>query len=54
MNAPPGAVGVSGSTHDDVVEALAPYRSAVDLPIVRVLAGGDLASLLDVAEAAAP
>ncbi len=54
MNAPPGAVGVSGSTHDDVVEALTPYRSVVDLPIVRVLADDDLASLLDVAEAAAP
>ena len=54
MNAPPGAVGVSGSARDDVVEALAPHRSAVDLPIVRVLAGDDLASLMDVAEAAAP
>jgi alkanesulfonate monooxygenase SsuD/methylene tetrahydromethanopterin reductase-like flavin-dependent oxidoreductase (luciferase family) len=54
MNAPPGAVGVSGLAHDDVVEALAPYRSAVDLPIVRVLADDGLSSLLDVAEAAAP
>jgi hypothetical protein len=53
MDAPPGAVGVAGSAHHDVVEALAPYRSAVDLPIVRVLAGDDLASLVDVAEAAA-
>ena len=54
MDAPPGTVGVSGSAHQDVREALAPYRSAVDLPIVRVLAGDDLASLLAVAEAAAP
>jgi hypothetical protein len=37
-----------------VVEALAPYRSALDLPIVRVLAADDLASLVEVAEAAAP
>ena len=54
MTAPPGAVGASGSARDDVVEALAPYGSAVDLPIVRVLAGDDLASLVEVAEAAAP
>ena len=54
MNAPPGTVGVAGSAHHDVADALAPYHSAVDLPIVRVLAGDDLASLLDVAEAAAP
>jgi hypothetical protein len=54
MNAPLGTVGVSGSARADVVEALTPHRSAVDLPIVRVLAGNDLASLLGVAEAAAP
>jgi alkanesulfonate monooxygenase SsuD/methylene tetrahydromethanopterin reductase-like flavin-dependent oxidoreductase (luciferase family) len=54
MNAPLGTVGVAGSARRDLVEALAPYGSAVDLPIVRVLAGDDLASLLAVAEAAAP
>ena len=54
MNAPLGAVGVSRWRVGDVVGALAAYRSAVDLPIVRVLAGDDLASLLEVAEAAAP
>jgi hypothetical protein len=54
MDAPLGAVGVSGSTRQDVVDALTPYRSALDLPIVRVLADADLAALVDVAEAAAP
>ena len=54
MDAPPGSVGVAGSAHEDVVDALGPYRSAVDLAIVRVLAEADLASLLPVAEAAAP
>jgi alkanesulfonate monooxygenase SsuD/methylene tetrahydromethanopterin reductase-like flavin-dependent oxidoreductase (luciferase family) len=54
MDAPPGTVGVSASTRADVLNGLAPYRSAVSLPIVRVLAGDDLASLLKVAEAAAP
>jgi alkanesulfonate monooxygenase SsuD/methylene tetrahydromethanopterin reductase-like flavin-dependent oxidoreductase (luciferase family) len=54
MNAPLGAVGVCGSSREDVVEALAPHRGAVDLPIVRVLADDDFGSLLDVAAAAAP
>jgi alkanesulfonate monooxygenase SsuD/methylene tetrahydromethanopterin reductase-like flavin-dependent oxidoreductase (luciferase family) len=54
MNTPPGTVGLAGSTRSDVREGLAPYRSTIDLPIVRVLARGDLASLLEVAEAAAP
>jgi hypothetical protein len=54
MDAPPGAVGVTGSTRQEVVDGLAPYRSAVGLPIVRVLSGDDLASPVEVAEAAAP
>jgi alkanesulfonate monooxygenase SsuD/methylene tetrahydromethanopterin reductase-like flavin-dependent oxidoreductase (luciferase family) len=54
LNAPLGAVGLSGPARRDVVEGLAPYRAAVDLPIVRVLAGDDLAALVDVAEASAP
>jgi hypothetical protein len=37
-----------------VLQALKPYRSAIDLPIVRVLAGAQAESLMAVAEAAAP
>jgi alkanesulfonate monooxygenase SsuD/methylene tetrahydromethanopterin reductase-like flavin-dependent oxidoreductase (luciferase family) len=54
MDASAGAVGIAGSAHRDVAERLAGYRSAVDLPIVRVLAAADLASLVAVVEAAAP
>lgn len=54
MDVPLGSVGVAGSGRSAVVENLAPYRLAVDLPIVRVLADRDLASLCAVAEAAAP
>jgi alkanesulfonate monooxygenase SsuD/methylene tetrahydromethanopterin reductase-like flavin-dependent oxidoreductase (luciferase family) len=54
IDVPLGAVGVSGSARTDVVEALAPYRSVLELPIVRVLAGDDLPALVAVAEAAAP
>jgi alkanesulfonate monooxygenase SsuD/methylene tetrahydromethanopterin reductase-like flavin-dependent oxidoreductase (luciferase family) len=54
MDAPPGTVGLAGQTRHAVVDGLAPYRAAVDLPIVRVLATDDLTSLLAVAEAAAP
>jgi alkanesulfonate monooxygenase SsuD/methylene tetrahydromethanopterin reductase-like flavin-dependent oxidoreductase (luciferase family) len=54
MNAPLGTVGLAASTRRDVLEGLAPYRSTVGLPIIRVVAGDDLASLLEVAEAAAP
>jgi alkanesulfonate monooxygenase SsuD/methylene tetrahydromethanopterin reductase-like flavin-dependent oxidoreductase (luciferase family) len=54
MTVPVGTVGLAGCTRSDVVEGLQAYRSVVDLPIVRVLAGGDLASLVRVAEAAAP
>ena len=54
MDVPLGSVGVAATSRDGVVEQLAPYRPAVDLPIVRVLAERDLASLCAVAEAAAP
>lgn len=54
MDVPLGSVGVAASSRDEVVTHLGPYRSAVDLTIVRVLAEPDLASLLAVAEAAAP
>ena len=54
MDVPIGSVGVARSSRAEVVEQLAPYRPAVELPIVRVLAEPDVASLCAVAEAAAP
>ena len=54
MDVPLGAVGVAAMGRGEVVEVLAPYQAAVDLPIVRVLAPGELAPLVAVAEAAAP
>jgi alkanesulfonate monooxygenase SsuD/methylene tetrahydromethanopterin reductase-like flavin-dependent oxidoreductase (luciferase family) len=54
MNVPLGSVGVAGSTPPEVHEKLAPYQSALDLPIVRVLANPDAISLTAVADAAAP
>jgi alkanesulfonate monooxygenase SsuD/methylene tetrahydromethanopterin reductase-like flavin-dependent oxidoreductase (luciferase family) len=54
MDVPLGAVGIAADDRSAVVEPLAAYRPAVDLPIVRVLADRDLASLVAVAEAAAP
>jgi alkanesulfonate monooxygenase SsuD/methylene tetrahydromethanopterin reductase-like flavin-dependent oxidoreductase (luciferase family) len=54
MDVPLGSVGVAASTRPEVHEKLAPYQSALDLPIVRVLANADAASLTAVADAAAP
>jgi alkanesulfonate monooxygenase SsuD/methylene tetrahydromethanopterin reductase-like flavin-dependent oxidoreductase (luciferase family) len=54
MNAPLGSVGVAAPTSSAVHDGLAPYQSALDLPIVRVLADPDASSLLGVADAAAP
>jgi alkanesulfonate monooxygenase SsuD/methylene tetrahydromethanopterin reductase-like flavin-dependent oxidoreductase (luciferase family) len=54
MHAPLGGVGVAASTRREVHEKLAPYQSALDLPIVRVLANADATSLTAVAAAAAP
>lgn len=54
MGAPEGTVGVAGASRPAVVEGLAAYRRAVELTIVRVIAGRDLTSLVAVAEAAAP
>ena len=54
MNAPLGSVGVAASTPPDVQERLTAYQSALDLPIVRVLADADATSLTAVADAAAP
>ena len=49
-----GSVGVAASTRTEVLENLAPYHSALNLPIVRVLAEHDVASLGAVTIAAAP
>ena len=54
MHTPLGSVGVAASTPTEVHEKLAPYQSALDLPIVRVLATADATSLTAVADAAAP
>jgi alkanesulfonate monooxygenase SsuD/methylene tetrahydromethanopterin reductase-like flavin-dependent oxidoreductase (luciferase family) len=54
MDVPLGSVGVAARARPDVVEGLAPYQEALDLPIVRVLAAHDATALIDVAEAAAP
>jgi len=54
MDVPLGTVGVAAPTRPEVIEGLAPYQSALDLPIVRVLAGHDATALTAVADAAAP
>jgi alkanesulfonate monooxygenase SsuD/methylene tetrahydromethanopterin reductase-like flavin-dependent oxidoreductase (luciferase family) len=54
MEAPHGSIGVAASTRPDVLDALAPYHSALDLPIARLLAQHDRASLQAAAVAAAP
>jgi alkanesulfonate monooxygenase SsuD/methylene tetrahydromethanopterin reductase-like flavin-dependent oxidoreductase (luciferase family) len=54
MNVPLGSVGVAAPTPSEVHDGLAPYQSALDLPIVRVLANPDAGSLFEVADAAAP
>jgi alkanesulfonate monooxygenase SsuD/methylene tetrahydromethanopterin reductase-like flavin-dependent oxidoreductase (luciferase family) len=53
MDAAAGSVGVAGAGRDEVTKALAPYRTAVDLPIARALAPSS-DTLVDVARAAAP
>jgi alkanesulfonate monooxygenase SsuD/methylene tetrahydromethanopterin reductase-like flavin-dependent oxidoreductase (luciferase family) len=52
MDAAVGSVGIAASQRSDVLEALAPYHAALDLPIVRVLADASLLSA--VTDAAAP
>jgi hypothetical protein len=47
-------VGSAASQRSDVLNALAPYHAALDLPVVRVLADTDRALLSAVADAAAP
>jgi alkanesulfonate monooxygenase SsuD/methylene tetrahydromethanopterin reductase-like flavin-dependent oxidoreductase (luciferase family) len=54
MNVALGSVGVAAATRPEIQEALAAYQSALDLPIVRVLADADAGSLAAVADAAAP
>jgi alkanesulfonate monooxygenase SsuD/methylene tetrahydromethanopterin reductase-like flavin-dependent oxidoreductase (luciferase family) len=54
MGVPLGSVGVAAATPPEIHERLAPYQSALDLPIVRVLATPDATSLTAVADAAAP
>jgi alkanesulfonate monooxygenase SsuD/methylene tetrahydromethanopterin reductase-like flavin-dependent oxidoreductase (luciferase family) len=49
-----GSIGVAASTRAQVLDALARYDAALDLPIARVLAVSDAASLRAVAAAAAP
>jgi hypothetical protein len=52
MDVAVGSVGIAASQRSDVLEALAPYHAALDLPIVRALA--DAGSLSAVTDAAAP
>jgi hypothetical protein len=47
-------VGIAASQRSDLLEALAPYHSALDLPIVRVLADPDTSLLGAVTHAAGP
>ena len=54
MSVPLGTVGVAASGREAAVGALAQYQSALDLPIVRVLADHDGAALHAVADASAP
>jgi alkanesulfonate monooxygenase SsuD/methylene tetrahydromethanopterin reductase-like flavin-dependent oxidoreductase (luciferase family) len=54
MDVPVGSVGIAASQRSDTLEALAPYHSALDLPIVRVLADAGASSLSAVTDAAAP
>ena len=54
MDIPLGSVGVATSTRSQMLEGLAPYNSALDLPIVRLLAEQNATSLAAAAVAAAP
>jgi alkanesulfonate monooxygenase SsuD/methylene tetrahydromethanopterin reductase-like flavin-dependent oxidoreductase (luciferase family) len=49
-----GSVGVVASTRPGVLDGLAPYHSALDLPIARLLTNQDATSLPAAAVAAAP
>jgi alkanesulfonate monooxygenase SsuD/methylene tetrahydromethanopterin reductase-like flavin-dependent oxidoreductase (luciferase family) len=49
-----GSVGVAASARPGVLDGLAPYHAALDLPIARLLAHRDATSLSAAASAAAP
>jgi hypothetical protein len=49
-----GGVGVGASTRSGMLEGLAPYDAALDLPIARLLAAQNAMSLRAAALAAAP
>jgi alkanesulfonate monooxygenase SsuD/methylene tetrahydromethanopterin reductase-like flavin-dependent oxidoreductase (luciferase family) len=54
MDVPLGSVGVAASARPEVLHRLAPYHSALDLPIARLLTDQDVTSLPAAAIAAAP
>jgi alkanesulfonate monooxygenase SsuD/methylene tetrahydromethanopterin reductase-like flavin-dependent oxidoreductase (luciferase family) len=54
MDVPLGSVGVAATSRPEVLDALEPYQSALDLPIVRVLADRDATALAAVVDTAAP
>jgi alkanesulfonate monooxygenase SsuD/methylene tetrahydromethanopterin reductase-like flavin-dependent oxidoreductase (luciferase family) len=54
MNAALGSVGIAAATRPEVLDELSPYHSALDLPIARLLADHDAASLRAAVVAAAP
>jgi alkanesulfonate monooxygenase SsuD/methylene tetrahydromethanopterin reductase-like flavin-dependent oxidoreductase (luciferase family) len=54
MDVPLGSVGVAASTRPGVLDGLAPYHAALDLPIARLLTEQDATSLTAAAVAAAP
>jgi alkanesulfonate monooxygenase SsuD/methylene tetrahydromethanopterin reductase-like flavin-dependent oxidoreductase (luciferase family) len=54
MAVPVGSVGIAASQRSDLLEALTPYHSALDLAIVRVPADADATLLSAVTDAAAP
>jgi alkanesulfonate monooxygenase SsuD/methylene tetrahydromethanopterin reductase-like flavin-dependent oxidoreductase (luciferase family) len=54
MSVPLGTVGVAASTRSEVLDGLAPYHSALDLPIARILTDHDATALSAAAVAAAP
>ena len=49
-----GSVGIAASRRSKLLESLDGYHSALDLPIVRVLADADASSIGAVVQAAAP
>ena len=54
MDVPLGSVGVAAPARPGVLDGLAPYHSALDLPIARLLTDQDATSLPGAAVAAAP